>query len=569
MKLILPSMLLSSCLCFSQTWKNLDTNMVSTPIGTCSIKHAGPNNTQGYQVPKASGKYAIFASSLWIGGFDEGNVLHVSGETYRQQGSDYSPGPLDTISASTTNSSTAGFNKVWKLSCNQINQFVTNANNNNFNANLSPTFSDINTYIANGNNQNNFASKLAPFYDANNNGIYEPSIGEYPIIKGHQQIYSVYNDKYLPHTETGGNPLGVEVHEKSYAFHLPNIVDSMNVINYTTFYNYEVINRSNTNYNNVYMTIWSDADLGYYLNDYIGTDTLNEFAYVYNGTASDPNYSGLSGYGNKHPMLAYVLLPQKSNQSDGVDNNNNGQTDETNERFKLNLTTFYNNNIGPFPPATTNPATALHYYNFMKGFWKDGSPFMNAGSAYNQTLNATPTKYVYTGNPQNNSGWTESTASVTPGDRRILCTIGPFNFPSKKKVEFEYAYVFSRDTTLNNVNANFQLLQKDVKNIKYFASQQNNSCLPSLVAGIHTNNPNSISFNTYPNPTSTILHLELNEEAEGYHYSIFNLIGEEVKKGDLVLSSTNDIDVESLPPAIYLLKLSNKYKSTTIKLMKE
>jgi hypothetical protein len=547
--------------------KYLDTNQVRALIGETSIKHWDiyGNGTASYEVPKGSGKHANFASSLWIGGLDNSNQLHLAGETYRQNGIDFWPGPLDTITGVANSLTGAPFNKIWKFSCNQINQFVVNANAANFSANNSPSFADINSYIANGTSTNNFAQQLAPFKDWNNDGLYDPSQGEYPIIKGHQMIYSVFNDNYAQHTETKGLPLGVEIHERSYSYNFPLLPDSMQVINYSTFYNYEIYNRSNNNYNNVYLTFWSDCDLGYYLNDFVGTDTINGFGYVYNGATNDP-----TGYGSKLPMLGFAVMPQPSAQYDGIDNNNNGIIDELNENFKLGFVTYYNNNIGSFAPATVNPNTKWQYYNYMSGRWKDSSFFKPIGSAYNPTINLAPTNYVYTGNPQTNSGWTEGTAGMSPGDKRILVTIGPFNFTAKKKIEFEYSLIFSRDTSLNNVNNNLSLLQRDVRNTKYFCAQQNTpACAPPVYAGIRENSLKELNVWIYPNPTTSDITVNLDHNAIVASIKVIDIIGRRLLEYTVNNTYTKIISLASLTPGVYFIEVSDGPNRKTIKVIKE
>ncbi|MEO6302354.1 MAG: T9SS type A sorting domain-containing protein, partial [Bacteroidia bacterium] len=480
--------------------------------------------------------------------------LHIAAQTYRQNGTDFWPGPLDTLIAQTTIAKGKPYNKVWKISCNQINQFAVNYNSFNAAANTAATYSDITTFLPNGNNTNNFAKQLYPYKDWNTNGIYEPSLGEYPIIKGHQQIYSVYNDAFANHTETGGAKLGIEVHDRSFSYNEPTIADSMKVINYTTFYNYEVINRSSFSYNHVYMSLWIDADLGYYLDDYIGTDTLNNFGYAYNGDTNDETSAGTNGYGAKLPMMGYALIPQASALTDGIDNDNDGLIDEPAENFKLNLTTYYNNNIGAFPPAITNPDTAKHYYNYMSGYWKDNSPFKPTGTAYNPTLNISPTNYVYTGNPQTNSGWTEGTAGNLKGDRRILCTVGPFNFPAGKKVEFEYAFVFSRDTSLNNVNNNFSLLQKDIKNVRYYHNLQN-SCSPVVTVGLKENKKLSSKLWIYPNPTSGNININLDHNTENASIKVYDLTGKIIYESVINNTYKASVNLNDFAAGLYFLEI--------------
>ena len=50
-----------------------------------------------YEIPKGSGKHSMFAGALWIGGYDDNGQLKVAGQTYRQSGTDYWPGPLDNV----------------------------------------------------------------------------------------------------------------------------------------------------------------------------------------------------------------------------------------------------------------------------------------------------------------------------------------------------------------------------------------------------------------------------------------------------------------------------------------
>src|SRR5437660_1331362 len=47
------------------------------------------------EFPKGSGKNINFTSALWMSGYDAAGQLHVAAQTYRQDGNDYWPGPLD------------------------------------------------------------------------------------------------------------------------------------------------------------------------------------------------------------------------------------------------------------------------------------------------------------------------------------------------------------------------------------------------------------------------------------------------------------------------------------------
>ena len=53
-----------------------------------------------YEIPNGGGKHSMFAGALWIGGLDDQGNLKVAGMTYRQDGNDFWPGPLNADVAS-------------------------------------------------------------------------------------------------------------------------------------------------------------------------------------------------------------------------------------------------------------------------------------------------------------------------------------------------------------------------------------------------------------------------------------------------------------------------------------
>ncbi|MBK7668998.1 MAG: hypothetical protein IPJ32_17640 [Sphingobacteriaceae bacterium] len=189
------------------------------------------------------------AAHSWMGGLDASNQLHIAGQTYRQTGNDFWPGPLDTTNASIDSTTVMNFDKIWKVDYNDINTFITQFNLGNVPLTYTPAI-DILTWPAKG--TGNKAKNLAPFVDVNNNGIYDPLVGgDYPKIKGDQTLYFIFNDNFTTHSETKGLPLGIEVHAMAYAYGCPTILNGRNELAYTTFYDYQIYNRSSNNYHDV------------------------------------------------------------------------------------------------------------------------------------------------------------------------------------------------------------------------------------------------------------------------------------------------------------------------------
>lgn len=552
---------------FNSTPKFLDINRVKAQINTANNKFWAINGSGNsrYEVPKGKGTNAQFANSLWIGGLDAGGQLKISCNTYMQNGTDFWAGPLDTVNPGAFNATvTAAFNKLWKVDCSEINSLVTAYNNGSLANNTYTIPADILGYPANGGG--NFRHTLEPYNDINGDGQYAPLSGEYPIIKGHQQVLSIYNDNHGLHTETQGVPMGLEIHEKAYAYYDPNLPDSMQAVNYSTFYHYTIYNRSPFPCTNVFIGDWSDVDLGNFSDDYIGTDSLNNFVYSYNGDNNDESQGNMVGYGNKPPVVSHAIIKTPCG-SDGVDNDHDGFIDESGEQFLLDRTTYYNNNTGAVNPATTNPSIAVHNYNYLSGKWKDGSFFTQGGNAYGGTV---PTKYVYTGNPATNSGWTEASAGNTPGDRRIIFSSGPFNFPAGGRIEWGYAVVFSQDTSqaVNTITQFNTRVQRDVRNVRYYdQTHQNNQCFAPLSLGLKSTSSN-LKASIYPNPAGNKVNINLSEQVGLAGLLLTDVSGRIIKQTTIHDDFKTSLDIDELESGVYFITIKSDKINLTQKLIK-
>ena len=60
---------------------------------------------------------------------------------------------------------------------------------------------------------------LAPFFDQNGNGVYEPMLGDVPNINNADQgIWWVFNDAGNIHTQSNGATIGAEIQVLAYAY---------------------------------------------------------------------------------------------------------------------------------------------------------------------------------------------------------------------------------------------------------------------------------------------------------------------------------------------------------------
>lgn len=294
----------------------LDINDVRCPVWN--------NNTIGwlpdvlsdsrYEVPKDCGRSPIFCSELWIAGLDNSNNLHVAAQTYRQQGDDFWAGPLDTINASIDSVTRARYDSVWKVNRTTINEFRTEYLLGNVTSGSYTVPAEILNWCANS--SGTITRNLAPYIDYNSDGVYNPYDGDYPDIKGDQMIWWVMNDNFDNHWESYGTPFGIEIQGKAYAYSCPLINDSSESVNYTTFYSYEIFNRSDTDYHDVHIGANTDAVLGDIYDDFTGCSVEGDYAYIYNSDNNDESWPA-GGYGINPPMASIAIL--KGSEADAGD----------------------------------------------------------------------------------------------------------------------------------------------------------------------------------------------------------------------------------------------------------
>jgi hypothetical protein len=561
--------LLFFALCFGletraqNNFNYLDINNVKAGIGNCGIMHYNPGtNNPSYEVPAGSGMHSDFFTGFWIGGFDNTNALHLAAQTYRQTGDDFWPGPLDTTNAAVTPATSNQYDKIWKLNQTDINAFITNYSNGNVQNGSYIPVADLLSWPAQGSGAQ--SRNLAPFVDVNHNHIYDPLVGgDYPMIKGDQTLYYIFNDN-LTHGNTGGTPLKVEVHATAYAYGNSATASQHAFLTNATFYNYKIINRSNQNYNNAFVTLWTEADLGYYGDDYIGCDVEGNYGYIYNADAFDESLSSVNGYGNVIPAAGYQVLKGGINTTDGIDNDGDGVTDEPCERMGMTRFNYFNNVFPGSVILQTDPSNAQEYYRYMSGSWKDGTPFTCGGNGYAGTI-STPFVYPGTSDPNAPCGpapWTEATAGNTPNDRRYMIGTGPFTINAGGTYEIEYVHCTSFPTGAATAQTK---LKSDMQLLKTF----NDVYHPENCTQVSIKEQSGLEgFSLYPNPASSEVNLRFETKADA-------LIELTDVYGKLLLTATNDrqdfvaLNISTLTLGIYFVKVSSQGRSVVQKFIKQ
>lgn len=555
----------------------LDVNNVKAMVINSADMFWDMNNNPRYEVPKGSGSYATFEGSIWMGGMVNGQV-RTACQTYRQNGVDFWPGQLDTVSGINSYDSLYVGNMT-KMSKYKIEEFKYHfANGDVQSGAFQPNYAFFKWPAT---DSANFSRLNAPFIDFNNDGHYNPMDGDYPDIMGDEMVYHVFNDASCLHTETGGNklPLHVEVREKAYAYSCPGIADSMRALNYTTFYEFEIINRSDTTIDSMYIGFWNDVDLGYYNDDYVGCSVTDNAGYVYNGDNYDENGNGVVGYGTRLPCFSTAILKSpKAYNNDGIDNNHNGIVDETGEDLGMSAFVPYTNT---FNNVNGNPTQQMAYYNYLRGKWMDGSSITYGDQG--ATSGSLPTTFMYPGdsdpygygvgggptNPNPQPDWSEIIAGNSPGDRRFLITSGPFVLQAKDTTKVVYSMVFTQDSSL--INDNTGVIAKNLQDVRRIKNWYNANNFPSCVdlstIGLKEQNINTIDATIYPNPGTGMVNIKVENEKNVQSVEVMDLLGNILVRSIIQMNGT--LDFSGYSEGIYLIKVSSGLKQKTFKYIKQ
>lgn len=470
-----------------------------------------------YLVPKDAGTSPIFAGGLWMGGVDATNQLKLAAIRFRSDGNDYWPGPLSTVPGSGNGvdkrdfgpadidaATCAEWDKFFVITRQQVDQFRAWYNCTqdpgcdaavDFPGYAIPEI--ITDWPAHGDLSKFQDYYIAPFYDNNDDGDYNPSDGDYPwydieeevdcrtsrqvTLFGDFTIWWIFNDKGNIHTESGGEPIGMEIRGQAFSFATNDEINDM------TFYNYELINRSTQTLFDTYFGQNVDTDLGCAQDDFVGCDVGRGLGYAYNADAVDDNCSGGAiPYGTNPPAIGVDFFEGPYQDNDGLANpffvngssnflteavpgNGIGYGDSIidNERFGMRRFVYYNNS----PGNQGDPDNQIEHYNYLRGLWKDGVKFQYGGNAYPAPIGTSTSgvdcDFMFpsdpaTGRNTDPEGWGtggNTSVSATPwsevavgnaaGDRRFLQSAGPFILEPGALNNITVGVVYGRGTSGN------------------------------------------------------------------------------------------------------------------------
>ncbi len=506
-----------------------------------------------YHLPKNSNTCPLFCAALWIGGTDVNDQLRIAALRFGSDGDDYWPGPLKINGTASVDLPICNaYDKHWIITKAEVLAHRAHFEyGDNHQVTAVDAGFDIPDVIANWpamGQEDGLSRYLAPFYDADNDGEYNPQAGDYPyydfdnelcprtlkaahpnsnyvpeetmetqyydssvirggilhdqVLKGDQTIWWIFNDKGNTHLESKGEAIGLEIRAQAFAFSTNDEINNM------TFYSYEIINRSSYELKQTYFSQWVDPDLGYAFDDYVGCDVRRGLGYCYNGLPQDTpgsaSYSGVppavgidffqgpymdpdqldnpkididkirsDSYINETVkklletyrrdtiiggvnvvrydtiaitddadlFLAYdhnswYFKPGDTVGNCAINGVNFGNNIIDDERFGMRRFVYYDNQV---QPVYGEPEKASDYYNYLRGYWKNGQRMKYAGNAVSTGTTELDCDFMFPDNSDpwhwgtngeipeiNPNDWRETTAGNPPGDRRFMQSAGPF-----------------------------------------------------------------------------------------------------------------------------------------------
>lgn len=375
----------------------LNINNISTVIKNDGISDIDVQEANsGFVFPKGSGKTAVFTSGfLWGAKIDGDPQVRVGGTAYR---TGLQPGRITNsglpYTQLTAEDGAADHVRIYRVRPDvypggPVVDLSQDASLEQSSASAIRTQYEL--------DWTNWPAQFgAPYDDKNSNGTYEATIDVPGVPGADQTIWFVANDLNVSRTQNlyGALPLGVEMQATFWAYAQSGALGNM------FFRKYKLINKSNTPFNEMYVSMWSDVDLGNSGDDFTGCDVDLSLSFTYNANATDPTYSPLPP-----PAVGFDFF--QGPEVNGV---------------PLPMTAHYYFARGD--PNITDPTQGSlegsnQFYNFFQGkIGKTGEVFIDPTTGQ-------PTTFALSGDPIAKTGWLDGQL-LPSGDRRQGMASGPF-----------------------------------------------------------------------------------------------------------------------------------------------
>ena len=480
-----------------------------------------------------------FAKGIWAGALDPAGNLKVAASGYSAQ-ADFIPGPIieeyqnDPLFC-------AFFTRVWNIESDDIIEYKIQYQSGSLDLETIPI--DILEWPAYGNPyifDFDISVGLAPFFDHDGNGMYDPLTGDHPItlednpdFLPSQFRFYVFNDKTV-HFQSHADPLNMEFHIMDYVIDCPRQTESETSI----FTRLKYINKGYEELRNFKLGIWEDTDLGCYRNDAIGCNQSLNTSYYYNayGTDDDIDCPDLQTIPDEYGVVRSLILLENELES---------------------FMYYYNCGIVDPAPQQCSPQISEQYYNLLNAQWLDGQGLTEGGNGFNP--NSTEfTSFAFPDFPNQSEGWSMLTADIPPSDMRSISVVDVEDILAPGQV----GYIDLADHVLISREVNgldiFEAYETAISEVKIdFQKMKEGEFDCSNLMSLSSNLTNFNLFQVFPNPSRDFVQLNFNELQKDGTLSIYSSEGKKLKSFKIKNEQNYRISLTDFESGIYMLTLQS------------
>jgi hypothetical protein len=471
------------------------------------------------------------------------------------------------------------FNENFFVTHNMLNEHVY-AINNNISSYIMPK--GIKNWPAHGDVSKGQVQNLAPFVDVNNNGIYEPDLGDFPSFPGTHCLLNITHQLETDFENTGS---GLELHSYMYNFSCDDTIRDV------IFLKTQIFNRSLISYDSLSCGLFNDFDLGNYNDDFIGTHVENGLIYTYNGDNFDEANSINNGFGDSLPTMACMFLKGNPFEANALDDQLGVSEFQTINGFGFNDGVIDNEHKGLefsnyFISASSNsmrpPNTKESLFNYLNGKWYDGTNQVFGGIGYYNFGGSTniECKYSFPGNSDpshyGTNGidpgfiWSEETVNNPAGDRRMIGSFGSSPLASGESITYHSAFLAGK-RSVGVGQSEIDLFAKAAHVKKAFNSNLT-SCgqsFDNLTSDQITSLPKTqkADFKIFPNPMENELNIVFTQENSEGKIMFYDINGKTCLEQNLE-KTNNKISVNELKNGFYIVSIETNNGTKQYKLIK-
>lgn len=537
--------------CIPSAITTLDANGVRATLTTGGDlwwdgSNAGYVVTNEANSPNGKQTNMMFAGGFWMAGRDPGGSIKMAAQKYGRASGwfDYQPGPLSPDGTDFGNCQ--DWDHFFRVNRQDVDDFLARweagtATAADIPASLAGWPATGNPHFAatHGFALPNNPGGMAPFWDENLDGVYNPLDGDYPAFCGETAVWWVFNDNRVHQQSASVNNLQVEVQVMAYA-----VAADDDVLHRTTFYDYTIINRGSEDLRDAHAGLWVDVDVGCFTNDGLSSDFERGLFYAYNQVENEGETcdGGIVTSDSMRPVNIYQFVGESL-------------AEEPLGNAGRSFTALMDNPLGTPPPDFLPPFTPEEYLNVLSGKTTTGRPMTRRGLG-NSVMGGDTTRMAFDGGLTDDGiPWRLCDILPTSGLWfNGVYALGPFDLPAGQAGHFTLAVssVFGVDYDENCPDTEPVLAAADtIQN--YFTNSCSRAFLTDVVSPVA---PQEIGLEVFPNPTSEVVHFRLPGNMRIAEVVLYDLTGREAGRipgsGESLMLN---VAAEKLAKGVYLYRL--------------